>query len=190
MRYVIALDQGTTSSRSILYDERLNAIDQAQREFTQHFPSPGWVEHDAEEIWETQWATLRDLLERNGLKAGDIAALGITNQLPAGDFAIAGDADFVRHALLRQALLGGANHADLGDRVDAVREKRVRRLGELVEHVARRKPPLLHAGGGQCGEANDIAGRVDVRDGRLEIFVHLQATALIGCEAGCGQVQR
>jgi glycerol kinase len=80
VKYVIALDQGTTSSRSILYDARLNAIDQAQREFTQHFPAPGWVEHDAEEIWETQWATLRDLIARNGVKAGDVAALGITNQ--------------------------------------------------------------------------------------------------------------
>jgi glycerol kinase len=80
MKYVIALDQGTTSSRSILYDERLNPVDQTQREFTQHFPSPGWVEHDAEEIWETQWATLRELIERNRLKAGDVAALGITNQ--------------------------------------------------------------------------------------------------------------
>lgn len=80
MKYLIALDQGTTSSRSILYDERLRPIDQTQREFTQHFPAPGWVEHDAEEIWETQWATLRDLIERNGLQAGDIAALGITNQ--------------------------------------------------------------------------------------------------------------
>jgi glycerol kinase len=80
VKYLIALDQGTTSSRSVLYDERLRPIDQAQREFTQHFPAPGWVEHDADEIWETQRATLRDLIERNGLKAGDIAALGITNQ--------------------------------------------------------------------------------------------------------------
>jgi len=80
MKYIIALDQGTTSSRSILFDEGLKAIDQSQREFTQFFPSPGWVEHDAEEIWETQWATLRDLIHRNGLKAGDVAGLGITNQ--------------------------------------------------------------------------------------------------------------
>ncbi len=80
MKYVIALDQGTTSSRSILYDERLNKIDQAQREFTQHFPAPGWVEHDAAEIWETQAGTLRELLARNRVKAGDVAAIGITNQ--------------------------------------------------------------------------------------------------------------
>jgi glycerol kinase len=79
-KFIIALDQGTTSSRSILYDARLNKIDQAQKEFPQHFPKPGWVEHDAEEIWETQWETLRTLVERNGLKPASIAALGITNQ--------------------------------------------------------------------------------------------------------------
>jgi glycerol kinase len=79
-KFIISLDQGTTSSRSILYNARLEKIDQVQQEFPQHFPRPGWVEHDAEEIWDAQWTTLRTLLERNGVKAGDIAALGITNQ--------------------------------------------------------------------------------------------------------------
>ncbi|MDB5106876.1 MAG: glpK [Fibrobacteres bacterium] len=79
-KVIIALDQGTTSSRSILYDSGLRKIDQVQKEFTQHFPRPGWVEHDADEIWETQWGTLSLLLERNNVKAGDIAAMGITNQ--------------------------------------------------------------------------------------------------------------
>jgi glycerol kinase len=77
---IVALDPGTTSSRSLLFGAGLRQIDMVQQEFTQHFPAPGWVEHDAEEIWETQWATLRILLERNGLGPGDIAALGITNQ--------------------------------------------------------------------------------------------------------------
>ncbi|MDB5049343.1 MAG: Glycerol kinase [Fibrobacteres bacterium] len=80
MKYIIALDQGTTSSRSVLYNARLEKIDQVQKEFTQHFPRPGWVEHDADEIWETQWETLRTLIERNGVKRENIAALGITNQ--------------------------------------------------------------------------------------------------------------
>ncbi len=79
-KVIIALDQGTTSSRSVLYDSRLHKIDQAQREFTQYFPQPGWVEHDAGEIWESQWGTLRELMERNGVKAEAVAALGITNQ--------------------------------------------------------------------------------------------------------------
>ncbi len=78
--YVLALDQGTTSSRSILFDEAGRAVAVAQREFAQHFPRPGWVEHDAEEIWQTQLATARDAMERAGVSAGDIAALGITNQ--------------------------------------------------------------------------------------------------------------
>jgi glycerol kinase len=79
-KVIVALDQGTTSSRSILYNDRLEKIDQVQMEFAQHFPNPGWVEHDPEEIWASQWRTLRTLLERNGVKAGNIAALGITNQ--------------------------------------------------------------------------------------------------------------
>ncbi|MEO7427266.1 MAG: glycerol kinase GlpK [Fibrobacteria bacterium] len=79
-KFIIALDQGTTSSRAVLYDAKLGKIDQAQKEFTQYFPRPGWVEHDAEEIWESQWDTLRTLLERNRIRPESIAALGITNQ--------------------------------------------------------------------------------------------------------------
>ncbi|HLP41464.1 MAG TPA: FGGY family carbohydrate kinase, partial [Fibrobacteria bacterium] len=79
-KYLIALDQGTTSCRSVLYSARLEKLDQVQKEFTQHFPKPGWVEHDAEEIWHAQWETLRSLLERGAVKAGEVAALGITNQ--------------------------------------------------------------------------------------------------------------
>ena len=79
-KYLIALDQGTTSSRSLLFDANLNKLDQVQQEFPQHYPEPGWVEHDPEEIWHSQWESLRGLLSRNSLKSGDIAALGITNQ--------------------------------------------------------------------------------------------------------------
>ncbi len=79
-KYLIALDQGTTSCRSVLYSDRLERLDQVQKEFPQHFPKPGWVEHDAEEIWHAQWETLRTLLDRNQVRPGDIAALGITNQ--------------------------------------------------------------------------------------------------------------
>ena len=80
MSYILALDQGTSSSRSIVFDGdgRIRAM--AQREFTQHFPQSGWVEHDAEEIWESQLATAREALAKAGLTARDIAAIGITNQ--------------------------------------------------------------------------------------------------------------
>jgi glycerol kinase len=78
-RFVLALDQGTTSSRSILFDhDGGRAI--AQREFTQHFPRSGWVEHDAEEIWATQAATIAEVLARARATPDDVAAIGITNQ--------------------------------------------------------------------------------------------------------------
>jgi len=79
-RYVLALDQGTTSSRSLVFDARGGIVAQAQREFTQHFPRPGWVEHDAFEIWETQRATMVDALQRAQIAPRDIAAVGISNQ--------------------------------------------------------------------------------------------------------------
>ncbi len=80
MKFILALDQGTTSSRSIVFDHdgRIHAI--AQQEFKQHYPQPGWVEHDPEEIWTTQLATARAALQKAGLNASDIAAIGITNQ--------------------------------------------------------------------------------------------------------------
>ena len=80
MPYVLALDQGTTSSRALLFDDTGAVVAQAQREFAQHFPQPGWVEHDPSEIWESQLATARDALDQAGVSAADVAALGITNQ--------------------------------------------------------------------------------------------------------------
>jgi glycerol kinase len=77
---VLALDQGTTSSRSILFDHDGSIVATAQREFTQHFPQSGWVEHDAEEIWATQVATIAEVLARARAGAEDIVAVGITNQ--------------------------------------------------------------------------------------------------------------
>ena len=79
-RFVLALDQGTTSSRSILFDHDGNIVATAQREFTQHFPRSGWVEHDAEEIWATQAATIAEVLARARASVADVAAVGITNQ--------------------------------------------------------------------------------------------------------------
>ncbi|MBX3180404.1 MAG: glycerol kinase GlpK [Candidatus Hydrogenedentes bacterium] len=80
MRYVLALDQGTTSSRALLFGPDGQIAGVAQTEFTQHYPRPGWVEHDPEEIWRTQLDVARKVLEEQGLAAGDIAAIGITNQ--------------------------------------------------------------------------------------------------------------
>jgi glycerol kinase len=79
-KYLLALDQGTSSSRSIVFDRGGRITAMAQREFRQIYPQPGWVEHDPKEIWESQLATAREALAKAGLKAGDIASIGITNQ--------------------------------------------------------------------------------------------------------------
>ena len=78
--YVIALDQGTTSSRAILFDRQGNLITKAQYPTRQIYPQPGWVEHDPMEIWETQVHALAEVYEKSGLSPTDIAAIGITNQ--------------------------------------------------------------------------------------------------------------
>lgn len=78
--HVIALDQGTTSTRAIVFDASGSIRGVAQREFPQHYPADGWVEHDAEDIWRDTQTVLREALARAGLRAQDIAALGITNQ--------------------------------------------------------------------------------------------------------------
>ena len=80
MRYIMALDQGTTSSRCILFDKAGNICSVAQKEFHQIFPKPGWVEHDAEEIWFTTLEVSRTAMRKLGVTAADIAAIGITNQ--------------------------------------------------------------------------------------------------------------
>ena len=80
MSHILALDQGTSSSRSIVFDEQFRVVAMAQRELTQHYPQPGWVEHDADEIWNSQLATAREALAKAGLQAGSIAAIAIANQ--------------------------------------------------------------------------------------------------------------
>ena len=79
-QYILALDQGTTSSRAILFDRDGAIAGIAQQEFAQHFPHPGWVEHDADEIWQSQLAVAKQALHDKGLTAKDVAAIGITNQ--------------------------------------------------------------------------------------------------------------
>ena len=80
MTHILAIDQGTTSSRAILFDQALRPVASAQEEFTQHFPASGWVEHDASDLWSTVAATARAAIEKLGQGADDIAAIGITNQ--------------------------------------------------------------------------------------------------------------
>ncbi|GGB14100.1 glycerol kinase GlpK [Puia dinghuensis] len=78
--YILSLDQGTTSSRAILFDHNGQIRQLAQKEFTQFYPEPGWVEHDADEIWSSQYGVLAEVLAKSNLTTQDIAAIGITNQ--------------------------------------------------------------------------------------------------------------
>ena len=78
--YIMALDSGTTSNRCILFDKKGSIVSMAQKEFTQYFPKPGWVEHDATEIWLTQYAVANEAMMKAGVTSADIAAIGITNQ--------------------------------------------------------------------------------------------------------------
>ena len=79
-KYIMALDAGTTSNRCILFNAAGEVCSMAQKEFTQYFPQPGWVEHDANEIWSTQLEVARQAMENIGATPGSIAAIGITNQ--------------------------------------------------------------------------------------------------------------
>src|SRR4051794_23338082 len=79
-KYLLALDQGTTSSRAIVFSNAGEIVAVAQREFRQYFPQPGWVEHDAEEIWKSQYDVACEALKTVGIVAGDVAGIGITNQ--------------------------------------------------------------------------------------------------------------
>ncbi|MEG2420381.1 MAG: FGGY family carbohydrate kinase, partial [Oscillospiraceae bacterium] len=79
-QYILALDQGTTSSRAILFDNRQNIMGIAQKEFTQFYPKEGWVEHDAMEIWSSQYGVMMEVIAKSGVAPSEIAAIGITNQ--------------------------------------------------------------------------------------------------------------
>ena len=80
MKYILALDQGTTSSRAILFDRHGEICAMAQEEFQQFYPNPGWVEHDARDIWRGQLKVARQAMEKLGITAADVAAIGVTNQ--------------------------------------------------------------------------------------------------------------
>ena len=79
-KYILSLDQGTTSSRAILFDKKADIVAVEQQEFTQYYPKPGWVEHDANEIWQTQLKVAQNLLANHNIHVNEIAAIGITNQ--------------------------------------------------------------------------------------------------------------
>src|SRR5213596_1502102 len=102
MKHILALDQGTTSSRTIVFDHSGNVVASAQKEFRQIFPKPGWVEHDAREIWATQLHTATDAVARSGLPAADIAAIGLTNKRETTVVGDRATGEPVHHAIVWQ----------------------------------------------------------------------------------------
>ena len=124
-KYVMALDAGTTSNRCILFNEKGEMCSVAQKEFTQFFPKPGWVEHDADEIWATQYEVAKQAMENVGATAADIAAIGITNQRETTIVWDKATGEPVHHAIVCQCRRTAEYCDSLKDKglVDKIREK-------------------------------------------------------------------
>ena len=124
-KYVMALDAGTTSNRCILFNEKGEMCSVAQKEFTQFFPKPGWVEHDADEIWATQYEVAKHAMENVGATATDIAAIGITNQRETTIVWDQATGEPVHHAIVWQCRRTAEYCDSLKDKglVDKIREK-------------------------------------------------------------------
>ena len=124
-KYVMALDAGTTSNRCILFNEKGEMCSVAQKEFTQFFPKPGWVEHDADEIWATQYEVAKQAMENVGATAVDIAAIGITNQRETTIVWDKATGEPVHHAIVWQCRRTAEYCDSLKDKglVDKIREK-------------------------------------------------------------------
>ena len=128
-QHILALDQGTTSSRAILFAHDGSIVGTAQREFTQHYPQPAWVEHDGNEIWRTQVAVVRTLMEQTGIGADAIAAIGITNQRETTLIWDRATGEPIHHAIVWQ----DRRTADICDRLKAAGlEEHVRQTTGLV----------------------------------------------------------
>ena len=123
MKYILALDQGTTSSRAILFDKNGQMHSTAQKEFKQYYPEGGWVEHDAMEIWETQLEVAREAIEKQGISAEDIAAIGITNQRETTVLWDKRNGRPVYHAIVWQCRRTAPYCDTLTDWTDRIREK-------------------------------------------------------------------
>ena len=124
-KYVMALDAGTTSNRCVLFNEKGEMCSVAQKEFTQFFPKPGWVEHDADEIWATQYEVAKQAMENVGATAADIAAIGITNQRETTIVWDKATGEPVHHAIVWQCRRTAEYCDSLKDKglVDKIREK-------------------------------------------------------------------
>ena len=124
-KYVMALDAGTTNNRCILFNEKGEMCSVAQKEFTQYFPKPGWVEHDADEIWATQYEVAKQAMDNIGATAADIASIGITNQRETTIVWDKATGEPVYHAIVWQCRRTSEYCDSLKDKglVDKIREK-------------------------------------------------------------------
>jgi glycerol kinase len=118
-QYLLAIDQGTSSSRTVIYDERANVITSAQQEFPQIYPQPGWVEHDPEEIWASVVSTMRQALAEAGVSIRDIAGIGITNQRETTLVWDRRSGECVYNAIVWQDRRTAAHCRELGERISA-----------------------------------------------------------------------
>jgi glycerol kinase len=146
---ILALDQGTTSSRAIVFGHDGLPVARSQHEFPQHFPQPGWVEHDALDIWRTQLACARDALHQAGLDASQVAAIGIANQREATVlWGRASGEPVARPRVTDTTALGAAYLAGLAVGVwdsvdDTARQWRAERCFEPMMDAGRRQE-LMH----------------------------------------------
>ena len=118
-KYLLAIDQGTSSSRTVIYDARANVIASAQQEFRQIYPEPGWVEHDPEEIWASVRNTMREALGEAGVSMRDIAGIGITNQRETTVVWDRRSGECVYNAIVWQDRRTAAHCRELGERIAA-----------------------------------------------------------------------
>lgn len=178
MAFVIALDQGTTSCRAIIFDEAGVVVSVAQKEFAQIFPRPGWVEHDPDEIWSTQAGVITEAMERGPIRAKDIAAAGVTNQRETTVVWDRATGRPIRHAIVWQdrRTAGMCDELRRRGRAEMIRNKTgleidayfsATKIAWMLEHVE---------GARQLAEAGQLAfGTIDswlayrLTDGRLHI---------------------
>ena len=142
MKYIMALDAGTTSNRCILFNQAGEMCSVAQKEFTQYFPKPGWVEHDANEIWTTQLGVALSAMNQIGAGAADIAAIGITNQRETTIVWDKETGEPVYHAIVWQCRRTSAYCDELKARglTEKFREKTGLVLGHQAEVDPRQRP--------------------------------------------------
>jgi glycerol kinase len=172
-RYVLALDQGTTSSRSILFDAAGDIVAVAQREFTQHFPASGWVEHDAEEIWRSQEATIGEALARANASPRDLAAVGITNQRETTVLWDRATGEPVSRAIVWQDRRTAARCAELRDA--GLEDEVTRRTGLLLDpYFSGTKLEWLL---GHVPGARERAQRGDLAFGTIDSWLVYRLTA-------------